>query len=470
MFKIKYDNNVSYWAVLFVTIFCLITNESTGQWGLSKAKTISEGQGQNVNIINPLTNQYENVFSGLLNGTVDGNTTQFYCYNFKNPLTVPDTNYSDTSAATDNRILYILQNYFPYKSNYAGELNDSNEEASSIQLAIWYFSFSVDVNSLNNSVIKNRALSIITDAVSNSGNTSMPVTLEIIMDIDPEFFIVKTTDESGNGISVNNIHLSLTQSPGYLSTEIVNTVNGYSEPVQVIGSGIGLIEAEGDCIFPQGIRFEDEDRNNRSIVLAKPVTGRVKTCYDWGTLPVELSTFTASVNSDDIILNWSTSSEINNSGFLIERSKNNGEWTSEGFVTGNGTTGKENFYTFTDRNLNQGRYTYRLKQTDFNGNFEYFTLNQELIINAAIEFSLNQNYPNPFNPTTVISYQLAYSSNISIIIYDALGKELKTLVNEMKIAGNYKVQFDGTDYPSGIYYYRIKAGNFEQVKKMMLIK
>lgn len=470
MFKIKYVNNVSYLAVLFITFFCLITNESTGQWGLSKAKTVSNGQGQNINILNPLSNQYENVFSGLLNGTVDGNATQFYCYNFKNPLTVPDTNYSDTSAAADNRIIYILQNYYPYNSNYTGELNDSNEEASAIQLAIWYFSFSVDINSLNNSVIKNRALSIVTDAVSNSGNTSMPVTVEIIMDIDPEFFIVKTTDETGSGISVNNIHLSLTQSPGYLSTEIVNTVNGYSEPVQVIGSGIGIISAEGDFIFPQGIRFEDENRINRSIVLAKPVTGRVKACYDWGTLPVELSSFTASVISNDIILNWSTSSEINNSGFFIERSKNNGEWTSEGFVSGNGTNSKLNFYTFTDKNLNPGGYTYRLKQTDFNGNFEFFSLNHEIIINAASRFSLNQNYPNPFNPITVISYQLAYSSNISIKIYDAQGKELKTLVNEMKNAGSYKVQFDGTDYPSGMYYYRIKAGNYEQVKKMMLIR
>lgn len=276
---------------------------------------------------------------------------------------------------------------------------------------------------------------------------------------------MKTTDETGSCISVNNIHLSLTQSPGYLSTEIVNTVNGYSEPVQVIGSGIGIISAEGDFIFPQGIRFEDENRVNRSIVLAKPVTGRVKTCYDWGTLPVELSSFTASVNSNDIILNWSTSSEINNSGFYIERSKNSGEWTSEGFVSGNGTNNELNFYTFSDRNLNPGEYTYRLKQTDFNGNFEFFNLNQEVIINAASGFLLNQNYPNPFNPFTIISYQSAYSSNISIKIYDSQGKELKTLVNEMKNAGSYKVQFDGTDYPSGIYYYRIKAGNYEQVKR-----
>lgn len=470
MFKIKYVNNFSYWAVFFITIFCLNTNESIGQWGLSKAKTVSNGQGQNINILNPLSNQYENVFSGLLNGTVDGNATQFYCHNFKNPLILPDTNYSDTSASTDNRILYILQNYYPYKSDYTGKLNDSNDEASSIQLAIWYFSFSVDVNSLNNSIIKNRALSIIADAVSNSGNTSMPLTVEIIMYIDPEFFIVKTTDETGNGISVNNIHLSLTNSPGYLSTEIVNTVNGYSEPVQVIGSGIGLIEAEGDCILPQGIRFEDEKRFNRSIVLSKPVIGRVKTIYDWGTLPVELSSFTIRVNSNDLFLNWSTSSETNNSGFFIERSMNRGEWTSEGFVSGNGTTNNQNFYTFSDRNLNSGIYTYRLKQTDFNGNFEYFSLNQEVIINAASGFSLNQNYPNPFNPYTVISYQLAYSSNISIIIYDALGKELKTLVKELKNAGSYKVQFDGTDFPSGIYYYRIKAGKYEQVKKMMLIR
>ena len=460
----------SFLTAAIIIMVCFVTNKSYGQWGLTKAIIISNGHGQLLNLLNPETNLHENVFTGLFNGTVDGNPAMFYSCNFQNAITLPDTNYSDSNSVSDPRVLFILNNYFPYKSNYPGILNNSDDETSSIQLAIWSLSYSLNINVLNNATLRDRALSIVSDAVSNSGNIFIPLTVSIIPDIDPDFFLVKTTDESGNLISVNNIHLSLSQSGGYLSTENVNTVNGYSEPVEVIGSGIGIIEAEGNFIFPQGIRFEERNRNKRSLILAKPVSGRMKTNYDWGALPVELASFSANAVLDEITLNWSTFSEINNSGFCVERSYNNSEWIYAGFVTENGTTGIQKFYSYKDKGLNPGRYSYRLKQTDYNGNFEYFYLNQELVINSESEFFLFQNYPNPFNPVTVIAFQLAFSSNISIIIYDAKGNEVKTLINERKNSGSYKVQFDGTDYPSGIYYCRIKAGRFAQVRKMMLIK
>ena len=85
-------------------------------------------------------------------------------------------------------------------------------------------------------------------------------------------------------------------------------------------------------------------------------------------------------------------------------------------------------------------------------------------------FRLDQNYPNPFNPVTRITYTVPATSNISLIVYDALGREIKSLVNEEKSPGNYTVQFDGTDLSSGIYFYVMKANNFIETKKLILLK
>jgi hypothetical protein len=85
-------------------------------------------------------------------------------------------------------------------------------------------------------------------------------------------------------------------------------------------------------------------------------------------------------------------------------------------------------------------------------------------------FDLHQNYPNPFNPSTVISWQLPVSSRVSLKVYDVLGKEVATLVNENKEAGYYETRFDGSALASGLYIYRLSAGNFVSTKKMLMIK
>jgi hypothetical protein len=89
---------------------------------------------------------------------------------------------------------------------------------------------------------------------------------------------------------------------------------------------------------------------------------------------------------------------------------------------------------------------------------------------VVTDFSLSQNYPNPFNPTTKINYQIPYTSLVSIKVYDLLGREVASLVNEEKPAGNYEAEFDGSDLSSGIYFYKIQAGDYTSVKKMILLK
>ncbi|HMR40604.1 MAG TPA: T9SS type A sorting domain-containing protein [Ignavibacteria bacterium] len=190
-------------------------------------------------------------------------------------------------------------------------------------------------------------------------------------------------------------------------------------------------------------------------------------------LPVELTSFVATTTGNDVDLSWSTASEINNSEFEIERSATEGEWTKIGAVAGNGTTTSPNSYSYSDKGLATGSYNYRLKQIDFNGNFEYFNLANEINVGVPQDFKLSQNYPNPFNPTTKIEYSLPNDGFTVLTVFDNSGREVSRLVNEFKTSGYYTVSFDGSSLSSGSYFYRLEVkGNsdFTQVKKMILVK
>jgi photosystem II stability/assembly factor-like uncharacterized protein len=186
-------------------------------------------------------------------------------------------------------------------------------------------------------------------------------------------------------------------------------------------------------------------------------------------LPVELNSFNASVEGKNVNLNWSTATEINNRGFEVQRKGSAGEFVSVGFVKGHGTTQEKHEYTFTDKNLESGSYFYRLKQIDMNGVFEFSKI-VEVEIRVPNKFELSQNYPNPFNPTTKISYEIAKETVVSLKVYDIIGNEIATLVNDTKPAGAYEVIFDASNLSNGVYLYKIQAGNFTATKKLILMK
>jgi len=189
-------------------------------------------------------------------------------------------------------------------------------------------------------------------------------------------------------------------------------------------------------------------------------------------LPVELTKFSAMAVGNSVTLNWTTATEVNNYGFYIEtRNSITEEWTTAGFVAGNGNSNSPKEYTFThnpNSKLNMN-LKYRLRQTDNDGTVTYSNEIQADNL-RPLTFGLQQNYPNPFNPVTVIAYQLPADSKVSLKIYDILGNEVAVLVEEEKQAGSYEVKFDATSLASGTYIYRIVAGEFVNTKKMVLIK
>jgi hypothetical protein len=190
-------------------------------------------------------------------------------------------------------------------------------------------------------------------------------------------------------------------------------------------------------------------------------------------LPVELSSFTASIDQNIVNLKWQTKTEMNNYGFEVERASSvtspSKVWEKIGFIEGSGNSISPKDYSFNDFILFGGsKLIYRLKQIDLSGSFEY---SDEVEVELApSEFSLYQNYPNPFNPITNIKLAVPKAAKINLIVYNLLGEMIAILLDENKETGFYDVQFDASSLSSGIYIYKLTADDFIQTKKMIVIK
>jgi hypothetical protein len=198
-----------------------------------------------------------------------------------------------------------------------------------------------------------------------------------------------------------------------------------------------------------------------------------------GSIPVQLTTFQATVNGSNVNLIWETATETNNRGFEIEKKIGN-SWRVIGFKDGKGTTTEFNEYSFTDKldDTQTGKISYRLKQIDFDGTSDYSKEVSVDIVSGPTEFALEQNYPNPFNPTTTIKYSVPFDSKVKIVVYNVAGEMITELVNSLVTAGLHKAEFNlnGLNLSSGIYFYSIEAnavdgsGSFRNTKKMVLLK
>jgi hypothetical protein len=191
-------------------------------------------------------------------------------------------------------------------------------------------------------------------------------------------------------------------------------------------------------------------------------------------LPVELTSFTASVTGTTVQLNWRTETEVMNYGFEVERLQDYKnaklqDWEKIGFVQGHGNSNSPKDYYFTDSEVKAGEYSYRLKQIDTDGQYEYFGP-VSVDFGQPQEFVLEQNYPNPFNPITTISFMIPEDGNVKLTVFNILGQEIAALINEPMQAGIHSVDFDASALNSGLYLYKIETGDFTQIRKMLLIK
>jgi len=186
-------------------------------------------------------------------------------------------------------------------------------------------------------------------------------------------------------------------------------------------------------------------------------------------LPVELTSFSASIIDEEIKLHWITETEVSNYGFEILRSTQNDEWDVLGFVEGHGNSNSPKEYSFVDNNVTAGKYSYRLKQLDTDGKFEYSKI-IEVDLDTPLKYELTQNYPNPFNPSTSILFSLPISGNVKLVVYNLLGEQVAELVNGFKEAGVHTINFNAENLNSGIYIYKLEANGFLQSRKMALLK
>lgn len=236
-------------------------------------------------------------------------------------------------------------------------------------------------------------------------------------------------------------------------SEITNTFTEFT--TSILGNGNSI-----DIKIEFNLNSGDED-----IAL-----DNIRIGSDQIPLPVELTTFSASIFEESVELIWETVTEINNYGFEIERKIKEGEWNKLDFVNGHGNSNSPKYYSFLDNSIEgSGNYYYRLKQIDIDGTYEYSEI-VEANLGVPNKFELNQNFPNPFNPTTSIQFNLPQESDAKLSVFNVLGEEVVELINNKISAGYHSIQFDGAELNSGIYFYKLESKDFTQIRKMMLIK
>ncbi len=336
----------------------------------------------------------------------------------------------------------------------------------------------------NTIVINNNASTLTSYAIGNHTNGTGPVNIDLKNNIiinnhsgnagSSAIGLVPVTSVLTSDYNVLFSNQNLVNYQGILYADLAawqaasQDLNSISKSVNFVsstdlhltGSSNGDIDLVGDPIA--GITT-DIDGDIRSTTA--PYKGADEASLP---IPVELVAFNASLVQGDVVLTWKTASEINNSGFEIERGAN-GEFATIGFISGAGTTTQEQTYTFTDKQVAVGLHNYRLKQIDLDGSYSYSNI-IEVDVTTPLTFNLSQNYPNPFNPTTKISYSVPFDSKVTISVYSVTGEMVMELVNDNVSAGSYTVDFDGSNLASGTYIYKMTAGNFTQTNKMMLMK
>ncbi len=317
---------------------------------------------------------------------------------------------------------------------------------------------------------------------------------------------VRDNRAGGGGVDYDEIQFDVTDAAGpFLVTEPNTSVTWLGNTVQTVMWDVAntsiapvnatdvniLLSVDGGVTYPVTLSANTSNDGAEQVLIPNDPTmeARIKVeavgniffdisnedfTIEDNPIPVELTAFFALNTNEGVMLKWVTSTETNNSGFSIQRSRDYENYTDVAFVEGNGTTTQPHEYNFIDKISVADIYYYRLKQIDFDGSYEYSNV-VEVNVNAPSDFVLEQNYPNPFNPSTVIKFSLPVDSKVTIDLYNTLGEKVDRLVKKEFSTGNHSVNFDASHLSNGIYYYTLNAqGNdgegFVSTKKMVLMK
>jgi hypothetical protein len=309
-----------------------------------------------------------------------------------------------------------------------------------------------------------------------TGNQSSPQILESVASV-----IIAWDDGRSGNTDIYAQKVSTTGTVQWTADGVpVSTATGnQSSPVLTSDALLGAIVAWQDA----------RNGNTNNDVYASRV-------FSDGSLPVQIQSFTAQLLPGNlhVLLEWRTISEINNYGFYVQRRRDNEvQWTElQGFVQGHGTTTEPQYYSYVDNTITEtGLYHYRLRQVDLDGTSHFtgaISINVSSVTSvdegAPRVFQLQQNYPNPFNPSTHIRFSVQGSGFedrgsgfpvqgsrlVTLKVYDVLGREVATLVNESLQPGSYLVTFDAVGLASGVYVYRLMSEGFTQTKRMVLMR
>lgn len=251
-------------------------------------------------------------------------------------------------------------------------------------------------------------------------------------------------------------------------------------PYIINGAGGGTLRntanTENDVFYAKtyGAMLVEALTNDMVIKFYRATDGQLLHTYNIHSneaIPVELTFFTGNINGNKVELRWRTETEVNNYGFNIERAiDNNHDLSSIVFIKGNGNSNTPKYYEYIDYDIvKTGKYYYRLKQIDIDGQYDYSNVVSVEVDRPNIYY-LGQNYPNPFNPATSINFSLPEKQMVMLKIYNTVGELVRVLVNEIKEPGSHWVTFSASEFPNGMYFYQLHAGSFIETKKMVLIK
>ena len=496
-------------SVNFAPSSSFITN---GNITIATSKVVTLGQNVSVSsgnilAINGTLDCGTNIISGAGGITVSSGAT----------LKIGHTN------GLNENITTIGTNSFSTSANY--EFNGSAAQITGTSLPITINNLSINNSNgvtLSQTTTVNGTLTLSSGNISTSSSTlTLASSGNITGEASGQYLIgnLVTTQNVGIGASTfGGMGVSLDAGTNDLGDVTVTRVSGSSGVVTVSGksginrkwtisstnpptdgrnltlSWIADDDNSKDLTTAQVWKSTDNDSSwftigsPANVSLTRSITVTTTSFSNWtvsdaaNPLPVELSSFTSKIIGNKVNLSWQTATEVNNYGFDVERSAYGSEllaesrllnadsWTKIGFVEGHGNSNSPKDYSFVDNKLTQpGAYYYRLKQIDNDGKFSY-SKTISVDYNQLLAFRLEQNYPNPFNPVTTIKFSLPEGGHVMLKLYDALGREVRTLLNENRNAGLHSINFVADNLSNGVYYYKITAGNYNSVKKMIILK